>query len=558
MSGYPSEAIVERERLASLAIAISHILTTHQPLDQILQRCADAIVCQVDVALTRIWLLDTASDTLFLRASAGLSTNVHGRYSTVPVATSLKIGRMVEDRRPQLTNRLQEEGWLHEPEWAKREGLVAYAGYPLIAQDRIVGVMATFSRCELSSRLLEELGAIIGGIAQCIVRSQAEDALRANEERLALAVESAGMAMWDWNLVTGQMVWSDELFALLDYQRGEIVPTFESWQARINPEDVPRVVQELEQSHLTRTRYLSDYRIVRHGTGELVWVAARGHYLYDDSHTPNRMIGGLFNINHRKTAEAQIQRLLEEARRQEQELREKQAQLVQAAKLASIGELATGLAHELNNPLNNIALFVGNAIDLIKDDPTRPGDRPLANLYAAAEQVRRAGSIINHLRIFGRKGSALYQPVHVHPILESALAFIAERLRMGGIDVTCVLSSADPVVLGCPVQLKQVFVNLLANALDAMKDSRTKLMRIATAVENDSVCVRITDTGMGIPADILSRIFDPFFTTKEVGLGTGLGLSISYGILKEHHGDITVQSVVGHGTEFLIHFPLHQ
>jgi signal transduction histidine kinase len=91
-----------------------------------------------------------------------------------------------------------------------------------------------------------------------------------------------------------------------------------------------------------------------------------------------------------------------------------------------------------------------------------------------------------------------------------------------------------------------------------MKDLRTKVIYVATDVENDSVCIRIKDTGTGIPADILSRIFDPFFTTKEVGLGTGLGLSISYGILKEHHGDITVQSVVGHGTEFVIHLPLHQ
>jgi len=558
MSGYPSEAIMERERLASLAIAISHILTTHQPLDLILQRCTETIVSHLDVALTRIWLLDGSSETLFLRASAGLSTNLHGRYSTIAVATSLNIGRIVEDRQSRFTNRLQEEEWLNEPEWAKREGLVAYAAFPLIAQGRVIGVMAMFSRGELGSRMLDEFEAIIGGIAQCIVRSQAEDALRANEERLALAVESAGMAMWDWNLVTGQMVWSGELFDLLGYQTDAILPTFDNWKAQVYPEDLPKVVHELEQSHQTHSRYLSDYRILRHGTGEIVWVAARGHYLYDDSQTPIRMIGGLFNINHRKQSEAQIQRLLEEARRHEQELRAKQAQLVQAAKLASIGELATGLAHELNNPLNNIALFVGNAVDLINEGRTRPEDRLLANLQAAAEQVRRAGSIINHLRIFGRKGSELYQPVHVHPILDSALEFIGERLRMGQVDTKCILSPGNPMIQGCPVQLEQVFVNLLANALDAMKESRTKVIRIGTAVEHGSVCITIADTGTGIPADILPRIFDPFFTTKEVGLGTGLGLSISYGILKEHHGDITVQSAVGQGTEFVIHLPLSQ
>ena len=558
MSGYHSEAIMERERLASLAIAISHILTTQQPLDLILQRCAETIVGHLDAALTRIWLLDGRSEMLFLRASAGLSTNLHGRYGTIPVATSFNIGQMLEDRQPRFSNRLQEEGWLKEPEWVKQEGLVAYAAFPLIAQGRVIGVMAMFSRGEMGGRMIDEFEAINGGIAQCIVRSQAEDALRANEERLALAVESAGMATWDWNLLTGQMVWSDELFDLLGYQPGAIVPTFDNWKAHIHQDDASRVVQELERSHQTRSRYLSDYRILRHGSGEFVWVAARGRYLYDDSHTPIRMIGGLFNINHRKQSEAQIQRLLEEARRHEEELRAKQAQLVQAAKLASIGELATGLAHELNNPLNNIALFVGNAVDLIKEGRTRPEDRLLANLQAAAEQVRRAGSIINHLRIFGRKGSELYQPVHLHPIIESALEFIGERLRLGRIDVECRLSPDNPMVQGCPVQLEQVFVNLLANAFDAMKESRTKLIRIGTAVEKGSVGIQIADTGTGIPADILSRIFDPFFTTKEVGLGTGLGLSISYGILKEHHGDITVHSAVGQGTEFLIRLPLSQ
>lgn len=109
----------------------------------ILQRCAEQIVAHLGVVFARIWLLeDDDPHVLILRASAGLYTNLHGRYSRVPVSTSLKIGRMVADRRPRLTNRLQEEGWIKEPEWARREGLIAYAGYPLIARDRVVGVMA--------------------------------------------------------------------------------------------------------------------------------------------------------------------------------------------------------------------------------------------------------------------------------------------------------------------------------------------------------------------------------------------------------------------------------
>ena len=178
------DALFERERLARLATTISHLLTMPHPLHQILQQCADAIVHGLDVAFARIWLLDESGQTLILRASAGMYTNLEGRYSRVPVETSLKIGWVARDRTPRLTNHLQEEAWIREPDWAKREGFVAYAAYPLIAQDRVVGVMAMFSRHPLSEQTLDELAMISGGIAQCIVRSQAEEALRTSQERL--------------------------------------------------------------------------------------------------------------------------------------------------------------------------------------------------------------------------------------------------------------------------------------------------------------------------------------------------------------------------------------
>src|SRR5579884_2527149 len=128
-------ALLERERLATLAMTISHLLTQQEPLPIILQQCAEQLVSYLDVAFARIWLLDRTGATLLLNASAGRYTNLHGRYSRVPITTSLKIGQMVLDRQPRLTNRLQEEGWVKEPEWAEREGFVAYAGYPLIAQN---------------------------------------------------------------------------------------------------------------------------------------------------------------------------------------------------------------------------------------------------------------------------------------------------------------------------------------------------------------------------------------------------------------------------------------
>jgi C4-dicarboxylate-specific signal transduction histidine kinase len=268
------------------------------------------------------------------------------------------------------------------------------------------------------------------------------------------------------------------------------------------------------------------------------------------------MIGALFNISHRKQAEAQIQRLLEETQGHERELREKQAQLVQSAKMASIGELTTGVAHELNNPLNNIVLFIGNARELIERNLTGPLKwRLVANLLSATEQIERATTIVKHLRIFGRSRD-IVQAVEINKVITSTLSFLSEKIRLADIQVTCALEPGNPLVQGARNQLEQVLVNMLTNAVDAMQAAPIRRLTLSTTSGNSHVEVRVEDTGTGIPPDLLPRIFDPFFTTKKVGEGTGLGLSIAYGIIKEHHGDITVQSVVGQGTQFLIRFPL--
>lgn len=165
----------ERSRLAAVAVRLSGIQSRTLSLHAMLQQCTEALVEDLEMAFARIWLLNEAEQTLILAASAGLSTNLHGTYSRVPVATSLKIGRMVQDRQPLLTNRILEEPWIKEPEWAKREGLVAYAGYPLVADDRVVGVIAMFAKHRLPPHTLQALGAMAGGFAQAIIRTKTED-----------------------------------------------------------------------------------------------------------------------------------------------------------------------------------------------------------------------------------------------------------------------------------------------------------------------------------------------------------------------------------------------
>jgi len=248
-----------------------------------------------------------------------------------------------------------------------------------------------------------------------------------------------------------------------------------------------------------------------------------------------------------------LQKTTEAIRRSEQELRDKQEQLVQAGKLATLGELTAGVAHELNNPLNNITLFVGNAIDLLELEADSKKDAVL-RLRNALRQVGKASEIISHLRTFGRTAPASRERISLRLLIDRAISLMQEQLRLRQIDITVDLE--DSVVVGNSIQLEQVFLNLLTNARDAVADSPRKAIRISGVVRCGAAEVTFADTGPGIPSGLERRIFDPFFTTKEVGKGTGLGLSITYGIVKEHGGTISVVSRHGEGATFLITLPL--
>jgi C4-dicarboxylate-specific signal transduction histidine kinase len=247
----------------------------------------------------------------------------------------------------------------------------------------------------------------------------------------------------------------------------------------------------------------------------------------------------------------------QEMERREQELRDKQEQLVQAGKLATLGELTTGVAHELNNPLNNIGLFVGNIIDRIHMGELET-ERALEDLEKAMGQVQKATEIISHLRTFGRAAPVTFEPVDVDEVIERALSLMQEQLRLRAIEVELELCPEVLMVLGNPIQLEQVFINLLTNARDALEDvtDEPKRIRVASTLERDRIEIVFADNGPGIPPALAQRVFDPFFTTKEVGTGTGLGLSITYSIVKEHGGEISISQSAGGGATFCIELPV--
>ena len=245
-----------------------------------------------------------------------------------------------------------------------------------------------------------------------------------------------------------------------------------------------------------------------------------------------------------------------EIQRREQELRDKQEQLVQAGKMATLGELTTGVAHELNNPLNNIGLFVGNVIDHVRagqiDD-----ERILHDLGRVVEQVHKATEIISHLRTFGRAAPVSIGLISMRDVIDRSLSLVTEQLRLRQIVVRLEMDEGpNPVVEGNSIQLEQVVINLLTNARDALEGATTRVITIECGVSDDVVAVVVRDTGPGIGAGLEQRIFDPFFTTKDVGSGTGLGLSITYAIIEDHRGTISVENVAGEGASFRVELPL--
>jgi C4-dicarboxylate-specific signal transduction histidine kinase len=321
--------------------------------------------------------------------------------------------------------------------------------------------------------------------------------------------------------------------------------------------DLNTVNRKLNDQRKAMIHILADYEQDRRGlakqTERLHNTRRALMHILQDSHKSNLRLE-----NSRKAMihiMSDLKETTEEVQRREQELREKQEQLVQAEKLATLGELTTGVAHELNNPLNNIGLFIGNAIDLIELGIADP-QQVMQELHYAMRQVRKATEIITHLRTFGRAASVKYESVVINQVVQSAIFLIREQLRLRQIEVELHFPPEDVIVTGNAIQLEQVFLNLLTNARDAMADTRHKVITIDCNIKEDVVEIRFSDTGPGIPPGLEQRVFDPFFTTKEVGSGTGLGLSITYGIIKEHQGTITAENQPGKGAVFFLQLPL--
>jgi PAS domain S-box-containing protein len=376
-----------------------------------------------------------------------------------------------------------------------------------------------------------------------------EDALRASEERYALAMEGANEGHWDWDLTTDRLFLSSKMSMLEGHGQNHVTTTRTAWlaQIEIHPDDIGRLETALQDHLEGRTpSFECEYRV---RNGDWRWLVGRGRCLRDASGRAYRFVGSAIDVTAQKQAQSDRERL--------------EAQLRQSQKMEAMGTLAGGIAHDFNNILGAILGY--GELAQQQSAPNTPLRRYMDNVMHAAH---RAKALVDRILGFSRSGLGERDHVHIQSVIEETLELIAASLP-ADIRLEKTLMAGDAALIGDSTQLHQVAMNLCTNAVHAMEHggvlhvllervdlAEARSVSRGTLSPGPYIRLVIKDTGVGISPDVVERIFDPFFTTRGVGKGTGLGLSLVHGIVTDLGGAIHVESAMGEGTSFEIWLPV--
>jgi PAS domain S-box-containing protein len=377
-------------------------------------------------------------------------------------------------------------------------------------------------------------------------KRRTEEQLKDREERLRLALESAQMATWDWNLTTGEVRFSDEAGPLFGLVAGQSFSSLDEFLNVVYSEDRAAVKSAMTLAADAAADYNFDFRL-QWPDGSLHWLAARGRVLSRDSQRDARMVGVVMDTTERV--------------RMEQEANQRLAQLAHVARLTTMGELVSELAHELNQPLYAIANFSEACLNLAHHATVAQQSDLVTWLEQIAEQSHRAGEIIRRVYGFVRKTPVQARAVDIGALVHDCARLLQVNVRHQDVALRMELQAHLPPVFVDAVQIQQVLVNLITNALDSMAElprSERRIVIRSRVNGQGEVEVSVCDRGRGAAdentAEDLERLFEPFFTTKPEGMG--MGLSISRSIIEVHGGWLWAERNMDRGLTFRFTLPL--
>jgi PAS domain S-box-containing protein len=428
------EILRERERLAALSAEVSTALARSETLSEMLRRCAEAMVKHLDAAFARVWTLDEAENVLELQASAGLYTHLDGPHSRVPVG-KFKIGLIAEERRPHLTNDVPHDPRVGDKEWAAREGMVAFAGYPLLLGERLVGVMAMFSRSALSEVTLQAMASVADGIAVGIERKQSEAELRASELRYRALTDAMPQLVWA----------SDENGAHFFYNRRWYEYTGLSEEESLgfgftnalHPEDKARTLAAWERAWRAGEGYEIEYRFYSRPLGAYRWFLGRAVPVRDEAGRVAQWVGTCTDIEEQKQMEAQLARLNEERERMIEEVSTPVVPVLEGVLvLPIIGSLDTVRMERATTAALSEVTRTGARVCIIDITGARIIDsHAVANLSNLVQAIRLVGAeaVVTGVGVHAAQslvGLGLdLQGMRTHRTLAEALARLIKRGR---------------------------------------------------------------------------------------------------------------------------------
>lgn len=344
--------------------------------------------------------------------------------------------------------------------------------------------------------------------------------ITALQDQNRLILRSTGMGIWKYNVKTQDLEWDKSLYDLYELNPSDFTADYQAWESTLSPTTKEIVVEELNKALSGEKDFDTTFEI-KTQSGKNKYLGGRGTVIRDTCGNATLMYG----VNWDRTKEIQL----------EQEIAKERSKLVQNSKLASLGEMAAGIAHEINNPL---AVINGNLqlLDRFRNDETKFKSK-IEAMFKSSERIEK---IVKGLKKFSRSTELKeFKVEKVESIISEALVITEAKAKRNATDI--LIDIAPEIKIYCDqVEIEQVVINLISNGIDAVKNLDEKWVKIKGFECQDSIIVQVIDSGNGISSEIENKLFDPFFTTKKLGEGTGLGLSITKGILDHHKATITL------------------